>query len=220
MKKTLTLLITIATSIGIFAQGSIEGTLKKTNGEALENANITIKKDGKFVTGTAADFDGYYVVESLDEGTYELVISYLGTISTPQTIVVVDRETTTYSSSINVGKEIGTVYVPIPDRTIFNRNDITDIEHISKTDLEERRPTTLAEVTAITPKSTKNAEGEVSYGGGRPGTAVYYIDGVSYDNNYIPIAAIKNVKVYNGGIPAKFGNTTSAVIEITTNSTF
>ena len=53
----------------------------------------------------------------------------------------------------------------------------------------------------------------------RPGQGAYYVDGMRLDGSLdIPTAAIYSMKIHNGGIPAAFGNTTSAVVVIETKS--
>ena len=219
MKNYMLLILLSIVSFSIQAQGSLEGILKKTDGNPLEFANVTLKQNGEFIKGVSANMEGYYFIDNLKEGEYELTFSYMTSISTPQTIKIVARETFAFNSSIEIGFEFKTVVITAPDITLFDRSK-PDVNVIGIADIKERKATTMNEMIITEAKTTKNADGEISFGGGRPGSAVYYIDGISYDHSYIPMSAIKTMHVYSGSIPAKFGNTTSAVIDIQTRSFF
>lgn len=57
--------------------------------------------------------------------------------------------------------------------------------------------------------------------GSRPETTIYYIDGVKGNSMaQIPSAAIGNISVYTGGIPAKYGDCTGGVVVMETLSYF
>lgn len=61
------------------AEGSIVGLVRDSDTEmALPFANLVLEKDGKFIDGTASDFTGSFTFKKLDEGHYDLSISYLG----------------------------------------------------------------------------------------------------------------------------------------------
>ena len=60
-----------------FAQsGIISGFISdSSSGEALIGANVMLKENGK---GMATDQNGYYVIQSVDQGEYTLLVSYVG----------------------------------------------------------------------------------------------------------------------------------------------
>ena len=60
----------------------------------------------------------------------------------------------------------------------------------------------------------------VSIKGSRSNSTKFIVDGIEVSGGTItvPYSAIKQVKVITGGLPAKYGDTTSGVIEITTKS--
>lgn len=73
----------LQSSICSFAQtnkASIEGSIKDTDGTAIEFATIRAFNlpDSTVVDGALSDTSGYYIVESLNYGTYYIVISVLG----------------------------------------------------------------------------------------------------------------------------------------------
>ncbi len=74
--------------------GSIAGTLtdKEMNGEPLPFANVIIKGTSK---GTMSDFDGLFVLEDLEPGSYTISFSFVGyeTLEVPEVKVVSGKVT-------------------------------------------------------------------------------------------------------------------------------
>jgi hypothetical protein len=57
--------------------------------------------------------------------------------------------------------------------------------------------------------------------GGRADATVYFVDGVKMSNiGNVPGVAIGSMTVYTGGVPAKYGDTTSGVVILETKSYF
>src|SRR5690606_33681588 len=60
-------------------------------------------------------------------------------------------------------------------------------------------------------------DGDVSIRGARTDNTYYYIDGIKVrGSNSLPKAAIEEVSVMTGGIPANYGDATGGIIAITT----
>jgi len=96
MNKFLVLIAFLLTTI-VNAQettGSIAGKLtdREMNGEPLPFANVTIKGTSK---GTTSDYDGLYVLDKIEPGTYTVVFSFIGyeTLEIPNVQVVADKIT-------------------------------------------------------------------------------------------------------------------------------
>lgn len=76
IKKQLTFLIFIVFTISVFSQtGKIEGTITDNNGASLLGVNTIVKNTTK---GAQTDIDGSFQIDNLQNGTYTLLISYLG----------------------------------------------------------------------------------------------------------------------------------------------
>ncbi|MCX2678877.1 TonB-dependent receptor [Galbibacter sp. EGI 63066] len=75
MKKKYSLLLFLLMSIVVFGQ-EIEGRVL-SNGEPLPYANVYISETNK---GTSTDDNGYFKIEKLENGVYEVVASYTGFI--------------------------------------------------------------------------------------------------------------------------------------------
>jgi len=91
MKNTnciLVILILLVTQSAI-GQPSISGfVMEKESLTELMYSTISVYKEGKLVTGTVSDEEGYYEIEGLKEGTYEIEISYVGYNAQTETVLV------------------------------------------------------------------------------------------------------------------------------------
>lgn len=74
--------------------GSIAGKLsdREMNGEPLPFANVIIKGTSK---GTTSDYDGMYILENMEPGTYTVVFSFVGyeTLEVPNVVVEAGKVT-------------------------------------------------------------------------------------------------------------------------------
>lgn len=201
-----------------FAQGSIEGYIKNEENKALDMANVILIQNGVSIYGTVTDEDGFYFIESVKSGEYILQVSH-STNKTEEKISIKDREVLAYNSFIADVITTGTVVVGPkgPRNPIIDKNDI-DVINITATLFIETGIKNVDKVLGTIPKTTKDKEGNISYRGSRPTDgAAFYVDGMRLAGSLdIPTSAIYTFKVYNGGIPARYGNTTSAVIDINT----
>ncbi|MEO2063961.1 MAG: TonB-dependent receptor [Christiangramia sp.] len=96
MKKifTLTLILIFATMQAQETTGSIAGKLtdKEMNGEPLPFANVIIKNTSK---GTTSDYDGLYLLDNIEPGTYTVSFSFVGyeTLEVPNVVVEAGKVT-------------------------------------------------------------------------------------------------------------------------------
>ncbi len=220
MKKMLLLMMSFL-SLGLFAQGSLEGNLTDENNAPKFNVTVALYQNGTLIEGTTTDFEGYYFIDNLKEGKYKLAISFAGVKSNEQEIAIIDKKTFVYNTSLEPGVEIGTITITAPRKNpILDKFD-PNPKKFDDEFLTETGQKSIDKVLTLIPATTKNKDGEISFGGGRPGSATYYIDGIRVLGNHnIPTSAINSLKVHHGSIPAKYGNTTSAIIEINTKSYF
>lgn len=218
MSKILILIMCLST-IGIFAQGKIEGTATNEKGEPIEFGNIILNQNGKLVTGTTTDLEGFYSFNELEDGEYEIIVSYMGTKSMAKKVQVSESSIMICDVSYELVNEMPVVIVT-RRTSLFNPEEPHIMETKSATFSEtgKKDPTKIINTGSGT---TADKDGNISFRGSRPGAANYYIDGQNIQGEIgIPTSSIYSMKVYNGGIPARFGNTTGAVIEVRTKSYF
>jgi iron complex outermembrane receptor protein len=75
MKKLLLLAFTVFSSVIMFAQTSVSGTVTDANGEPLPGANVKIERKS---VGTNSDFDGNFTLRVTDAPPFNIEISMLG----------------------------------------------------------------------------------------------------------------------------------------------
>ena len=104
MKELLTLICLLLTTV-IFAQSTISGTVKDDTGNPLIGATVLIKGTTE---GAATDYNGQYSLE-VAEGTYTLVVSYVGYKEQEKEIIVNGNVVVDFD--MEVGSIIGTEVV-------------------------------------------------------------------------------------------------------------
>jgi outer membrane receptor for ferrienterochelin and colicins len=217
--RNLLLLIMFLSTIGIFAQGRIEGTATNDKGEPISFGNVVLKKDGKLITGASTDFDGFYFIDNIKAGDYEITVSHSGVESPAKIVTINESVLTACDFSYELVNNIPEVVVTVTT-SFFNPEEPHIVEIKGATFIETGKKD-VTKIVSTGAGTTKDKDGNISFRGSRPGAANYYIDGLSVQGNIgIPTSSIYSMKVHNGGIPAKFGNTTGAIIEVRTKSYF
>lgn len=83
------LILTISTSffsLSIYAQeGKIQGKISDSSGIGLAGASVTIEGTNK---AQSTDFDGNFTIENLKNGTYQIVVSFMGFKTQKQSIKI------------------------------------------------------------------------------------------------------------------------------------
>jgi TonB-dependent receptor len=93
------LLIALMLSLVGFAQnGNIRGVIADENGITVPGANVIIEELKK---GAISDFDGGFILVNIPEGTYNLLIKYLGYADFKTEVVVSNGETTTLNVTLS-----------------------------------------------------------------------------------------------------------------------
>ncbi|MGJ8591321.1 MAG: TonB-dependent receptor [Aquaticitalea sp.] len=103
--KKLFLLFALFGAIAIHAQntGSVKGTITDISGLPLAGATVHIKSINK---GVVTDFDGNFSIENIEEGTYDLTISYIGYRPVTQNVSVTSGNVTQFSSKLEESNSV------------------------------------------------------------------------------------------------------------------
>ena len=203
---------------------TISGYIKDaSNGETLIGATAYISSIGKGITSNEY---GFYSL-SIPTGSYEIEFAYLGLL-TQRRQVQLDKNTTLNIELETEATELNEVVVTAEAED----QNVTEIEmSVNKLDIETIKavPTLLGEVEVI--RSLQLLPGVSTVGEGASG---FNVRGGSIDQNLIlldeaPVFnsshlfgffsvfnpdAIKDVKLYKGGIPARYGGRLSSILDV------
>ena len=228
MHKLFYLLIFLFSISSLFGQESkitISGSIQDiSNGESLPGASITIKELAN--KGTNTNYYGFYSI-SIPKGTYTIVYSYMGYKNTEIKIELTNNIQQNIELQPNV-ENLDEVILQSPAAREHLRSTNVGISKISIQDIETV-PVLFGEKDII--KTLQLLPGVKPAGEGSSG---FYVRGGSADQNMIlldeaPVYnashlmgffsvfnsdALKDVQLYKGYIPPKYGGRLSSVLEV------
>lgn len=222
MKKILTLLMVFVAVLLKAQSGEISGKLVDENGEGLYPATVIIvDATGKNTsTGTTTDFDGNYSIKPLKPGSYDVKYSYIGYAAQIQKGVLVRSDQTTQleiklNPASNLTIEVEVVAYKVP---LIERGQTTIVNTLDKGDIKNRGTQSITELVATTAGVSEGANrGEISIRGGRPDATVYIINGRKVlGKPNVPVQSVEQLSVITGGVPARYGDATGGIVNITT----
>ncbi len=219
--KIFILLATIFFSISnIFAgeTGKISGVITDSQtGETILGANIII--EGTYY-GAAADIDGYYFINNVPPGKYNLIVSYVGYVKTVIRDVIVKIDLTTKVNvkltltEISLGQDV----VVTAERPLVTKDLTSSKSSVSSEEIKMMPVENLDQVV--------NLQAGVVAGhfrGGRSGEVAYLIDGIPVNDAYngsrsvqVENDAIRELEVISGTFNAEYGQAMSGVVNIVT----
>jgi len=205
-------------------QYTLSGYIKdSTNGETLIGATALVKEVGN---GVSSNEYGFYSI-TLDPGAYTVVYEYLGFESQTLSIDL----NSNVRKDLNLALESSVLDEVVVTSEAENKN-VSEIEmSTNKLDIQtiKQMPTLLGEVEIL--RSIQLLPGVSSVGEGASG---FNVRGGSIDQNLIlldeaPVYnsshlfgffsvfnpdAVKDVKLYKGGIPARYGGRLSSILDV------
>ncbi|MGY6562539.1 MAG: carboxypeptidase regulatory-like domain-containing protein [Luteibaculaceae bacterium] len=206
-------------------QSEIQGKVTdQESGETIPFANIIIEMNGKMVAGTTSDFDGKYIIKPVPPGKYDVKVSSVGYgPRIVEGVTLLANQIRFLNVDLKAGIEMAEFEkveykVPLIEKDGGSRQTITR-EDIAR--MPGRDATSMA--TTVAGVSTPTGGG-VTMRGARTENTYFYIDGIKVrGSSTLPKAAIEEVQVITGGVPANYGDATGGIISITTrgaSSTF
>ncbi|MBI6120280.1 TonB-dependent receptor [Salegentibacter maritimus] len=213
-------------SLGLNAQEkyTLKGTISNaSNNETLIGVNILIPEEKK---GVITNEYGFYSIK-LPKGTYTIEISYLGFQSIQKTISI--EGDTTFNTALTASSEnLNEVVITSTNEGFNLKNPEMSVNKLSINSIQ-KLPVVFGEVDVI--KSLLLLPGVSNAGEGASG---FNVRGGAVDQNLILLDeatifnsshlfgffsvfnpdAIKDLKLYKGGIPAKYGGRVSSVLDI------
>lgn len=218
--SVLCLVLVAGASLYAQSSGTLKGKLSdKESGEPIPFANIIIESGGRQFGGTTTDFEGNYTIKPIPPGTYDVKASYVGYKPLLyQGVIIPDGKITFLDISMESTAITLTTFevidyaVPLIEKDGGSSGGTVTSEEI------EKMPGRDATSVATTVGGVFSADGEMgSVRGQRTEGTVTYIDGVRVrGSSSVPKAALEQVSVITGGIPAQFGDATGGILNITT----
>ena len=228
MTKLLTVLLFLLLSLSsLFAQEhTLSGKLTdKSNGETLYG--VTVYLDGKSI-GTTSNEYGFYSL-SLQEGTYTVLYSFLG-FNTIEKQIELKQDVTINLELEEEATSLGEVTISAAKgkaRTRIKAAQMSvnsmGIKTIKRTPVVFGELDILKTITLL-PGVTNNGEGSSGFnvrGGAADQNLVLLDEATIYNTSHLfgffsvfNADAIKSLKLYKGGMPAKYGGRVSSVLDV------
>jgi len=203
---------------------TLKGTITDSaSNETLIGVNVIIPSEQ---TGATTNEYGFYSI-TLPEGQYEVVISYLGYANIKETINLTSNQTRNYQleesteslDEVVITEDVEKLNIKKPQMSV-NALSINTIKQI---------PVVLGEVDVIRsitllPGVTNAGEGSSGFnvrGGAADQNLILLDEATIFNSSHLfgffsvfNPDAIKDIKLYKGGIPAKYGGRVSSVLDI------
>lgn len=226
-KNLFTLLFVLGCSIQAFAQstGNISGVItEEGTGETLPGVNVRIVGTN---FGAATDPDGRYIIRNIRPGEYTIELTFIGFQVVQVTgIEVVAGETTEINQTLKEQVfESDEEVVVIGEKPIFDVEKSNTSVTISREDIEAAPIQRVEDAVSLQSGVVKDPTG-LYIKGGRAYETGFVVDGVSAQD---PLAgtgfgldlgsnSFSNVEVITGGVGAEYGDVTSGVVAVQTQS--
>lgn len=217
---TISLFLMCAVAFTFAQGGSIKGKVLDPTGEPIPFANVALYQSGNLKTGVTTNFDGEFKISNVDGGTYDLEVSFVGfqTYKLAGLLVkgnqIVPLDDIQMSDNTTL-QEVKVVSYKIP---LIDKDGGASGGTVSREDIAKMPGRSAASIAATVGGVSTDGTGAItSVRGSRSDASYYYIDGIKVrGSSSLPKAAIEEVAVMTGGLPANYGDATGGIISITT----
>ena len=202
---------------------TISGTISDTkNNETLIGVNIVAKEIKAFAVTNEY---GFYSL-TLPKGEYEITVSYVGYESISEKIVLAKNIKKDFSLT-DSGQQLEEVIITEKQKANIRKPEMS-VNKLSIATIKQM-PVVLGEVDVIKsllflPGVTNAGEGQSGFnvrGGGADQNLILLDEATIFNSSHVfgffsvfNPDAIKDLKLYKGGIPARFGGRASSVLDI------
>ncbi len=199
--------------------------LDSSQNTPLELVTVILKKGDKIINVKGTNHFGNALFQDIEEGSYNIVIQYVGYKNYSASIKV-DRKHT----NLNVllpESAIGMQEVVVTGNKAAKISNYVDIKTGYKTfDLQSFHPAPEARMSTVVQENLAGAvrapTGEVHIRG-QHGEFTYLIDGIPIPlgvfgglNEVVDPHVIKSITFFTGGFPAEYGGQSAAIIDVRT----
>jgi len=214
--------------------GKVQGTVTGPDGQAVARAQVLVVGTA---FGAVTDDKGYYFINNIPVGVYNLRAQFLGMApSVAESLRVVAGQTLTQNFPMKTAVlELNTGINVVATTDAGSLRDVVTSKSIVSGSLVQDLPVqNLRNVIALQPGVVESGNGiGLSIRGGRPGEAAVYIDGApairqsvignggmagASPTNLVPTNGVEEASVTTGAIAINQGDAQSGVISVTTRS--
>ena len=230
MKKNILLIITVLliASAAISQTAGVKGFVyEESTGEPAIFINVYLEGTTK---GASTDLNGYFVINKVDPGNYQLVVTALGYDTIREAIVLNANDLISKSYSISQGSiDLKTVHVSA-ERQSFKTDTKISVAKVTPKEIAKipsiGGQADLAQYLQIIPGVvfTGDQGGQLYIRGGSPIQNKVLLDGMVIYNPFHSIGLfsvfetdiMRNADIYTGGFGAEYGGRISSIMDITT----
>lgn len=208
---------------------NLKGYIKAAeSGETLPYANVMIKGTQQ---GTTSNVSGYFVLVNVPAGLCTLYVSYIGyqaveapitSADSKETIMINLRQKTLLGEEVTVTADNMQTMEVVPEaaQVRLSPRQIATLPAVGEVDIF-RSLQLLPGISGVNDGSSG-----LYVRGGTPdqnlvlfdGMTIYHVDHFFGFISAFNTEAVKDVRVFKGGFPAKFGGRTSSIVELTGKS--
>ncbi|MGA8763175.1 MAG: TonB-dependent receptor, partial [Candidatus Sulfotelmatobacter sp.] len=209
--------------------GSINGTVLDSTGAVVANATVEIRNPvSGFDRSTATDAAGRFSFTNIPFNPYHLTVRASGFASYTQDVEPRSAVPVSIAITLQVSGSTTTVNVEAEGGDLVENDSTfhTDVDKnlFDKLPLESRSSSVSSLVTLSTPGIAADSNG-LFHGLGDHAENSFVVDGQPITDqqskvfsNQIPLDSIQSMEVISGAPPAEYGDKTSVVINVTTQS--
>jgi len=225
MKKLVLLFLLFTSILSAQEKYTISGVIKDaSNGESVFGASVYLKNT---TIGVMSNEYGFFSITA-PKGTYSLVVSYLGYADMNQEIILDKDQKLTFEISES-STTLSQVVITTSDTELVSiRKPQMSVSKL-KIGTIKKMPAVLGEIDVLKsiqmlPGVTNSGEGTSGFnvrGGAADQNLVLLDEAIIYNTSHLfgffsvfNADAIKDIKLYKGGIPARFGGRVSSVLDI------
>lgn len=217
-KLFFTLGLLITTSLMLYSQGTLTGTITDAKtGEPLPFVNVIVEQGGQQKGGAQTDIDGNFQIKPLNAGNYDLVASFVGYKKAIKKGIRVTATGYSPGGSLALeptSKQIDEVVISDYAVPLLESGTAETGKRITNEEIDKMAANTVDAIIA-TVGGISDSDGGAGTARGESGM-VTYVNGVAKKGTVnIPKQAIAEVQVILGGTPARYGESIGGTTNIT-----
>ncbi len=201
--------------------GQLKGTITdKATGETLPFVNLVLIQNGTQKAGAASDLDGNFLINSIQPGSYELKVSFVGYKKFQVNGILIKSNKITFQDVLLENGDVTLEEFTVIDYEVplIDKDGGSSGGTMTKDEIAKMPGRSAGSIAATVGGVQTDGNGAISsVRGSRSDATYYYIDGIKVrGSSNLPKSAIQEVAVITGGTPASYGDVTGGVISITT----